>query len=1416
MDDIVLKEANLSITSAPNELGQRTRATLNVVSCTLLKIEVLDTTDTPVQTLEAAAAKQGLTPLFLISLQKLQLDALRKGEPYKTRDALQIVPRGTPEHALDQLKVRADTSQQASWKRVEIDFPAIINRPTGALELYVRVVVTAPEDTSAGWLHFELSLSFPTPTELDGDPSGAWERSVDFPHMNVGTAQEYVALLPGGRAMGLAAPTRKNSSFYELMTTQMGAIYTQRARAGQTQKKDLATMERAAGILLSSDDERGHNKSLLGTLNWVQGTKTRDLDLATRLQLPVFLRTASDGRQEQAHEARFDLSGGDDQGFGGARMRWRLMGFEINAEPRGAERTRVDWEDIAALYRRDLERRDVPFMRPGFEHGGEWFSKDPPRPMRTMSAFTVIPNYGLDGPGEVGPKGKHLATAQMLEINPFRVRPMGNLADTDGVPGAETGAPHAGESLQHLAYRLSALLSRWHPLGVATATGGGEDPALFSTEAGRVELLYAAINEYVWEHYPIGGSPEIRDRLDIGGELSWDGPSVVRPPDGAPLGVVARALPEGGLWTCVVDLFSIGAGLLTRNRYRREVFSDWKEICALDATSAPGVAALSETSVAIAATGGTEAGITFIEVLDAGRGDVPPTTAPMRIPGTENATGRPALVNVGAETLDCHYRTAGDTLMLVRRQRGIWGTPEALPALPEGGFGSAPSATSGEAGRADVVVCDTERRVWHTHRWFSEPWAPWTLVDAELRGWGDPVVFAQRPNRLDLAVRPARREGGGWGPDGGVARWAFGAQMDLECQLWGIEMGGFYRWLGAFPANTDALTGTLDDGVVVPSDKLRRAVEEMRANRCHAMMTTTPQHTFQDRAQMSNLPVPNKDGGMRMSIRAPLPDLVVKATWAETDAPARAFFASRKSPEYPADPKVDELMAAVAAARRRDAWANPLEARGEVDLCPLTRLTTHYLDFVSQNLFGNGLRDTVEYMCLHPASWWCFDPTHQHLDPGEGGLGTDYDRVIGCGPWFFDRMRALMAELRRRAHADQAAAGLQLGFAISHEFEVPDVLIPYVDEIYFNSGSSLDVWTGDACLSPEAELVVPNGAGTRTFRCDPASRIRLAPLYRLVHGARIRSKMTMIFNHPFDPPGYQEILRDEALGPTTMLDPARDGEGLGVSSDAWWDRASADLERACSGCIPGLSTQDLPLGQGAGTYSFRSGQQQIANLRTAIFRLGLAAVLGERTYLQSLWARRSANHRGRLLPYHLPLLELASRAVRLQTTHAATLTEGRMLGHARVYLKAGDGSLSAGRALGAWRFERREFVGVKKLLHYYKKLEGAAPESIEDPLCRDRVSPSPTPCQIDEVVHMVWEDSPERPGLLYALANISNTDHDVKVCFTRGVVRPVDWELTIRSFADGVTTTEPAQLRTWSRTVHLPARSFATLELRPV
>lgn len=1359
----------IQLVSNPNEAGHRTRFTVRLPACVAQHIEVLDAEGTTIHTI----ACQEDVPLFEILLRSIDVNQLRPGGLPAARVTRTLVPAAA---TLDAVGLSADNQDSALWRRIEIKVPTRIAAEGGSQAgPSVTIAMEAAEGPSSGWLHFDLALTFPSSEGF------VWERSIDFPRFNIQDATKYVALLPSGWACGLAVVP--SGYLDSLMTTQMGAIY----------QHDLTTGS-LAGFILSSDDERGHRKRLLLHVGDKDSSGNRIAALASRLHLPVFLAKVGEGL-EAAVEGSFTLSGGDDQGFGGARMHWRLMGFAHHSQ-RPFAKAPVDWEDVAALYRNDLLRRDVAFMRPSAQLGDRTIEKDPPRTFRKMSPHTVLTNYAFEGPAEVGEAGENVEVAQMLEMNPFRVQAMGNLADTDVQPGAMSKPPHPGESLQNLAYRLISLLAEWRFLGVDTATGGGADPILFSVKAGRVDLLYQAINEYVWQHYEATDEGAARDPVDIGGQLGWDGDSVVKPPENRGLGVASRLVAERGAWGRHVELFALSSSGLMRNRWSRGELTGWETVCPMDASGAPGVVML-RNSTLVAGTGGTGPGVAVIEVDVSQAGEV------TRIPGTAGATGRPALACLGTNEIVCLYRM-GSGLFEVRRTDGTWGIPRALPSLPAARFGSSPAACSGEAGRIDVAVCDDERRVWHTHVWSGGAWADWTLIDASVRTWGDPAIHADRPGRIDVAVQPATRDGDQWTPAGGVARWTFASNIDLECQLWGIEMGAPYRWLGGFPATTDVMTGQIEwDGTLTPSNKLRHAVKEMRANRCHPLMTTCPQATPWDMPQMSGLPV--KEGeGLVPAIAAPLPGKLCAATWATTDANARTFNASTITTGHPVDDGVVMLHATIGSSRRMDEGASQTSTppydghvfqQSDLDLCPQPVLTDAYLSDLERYVFPAGMCDAVEYMCHHPDNWWCYDPTHEHSPPAPA---REYDTVIGPGPWYFDRMCELMVGLRTRALRWQKEKGLDLGFAISHEFEVPDVLIPYVDEVYINDSSSIEAWSGPGWVSWDVAL----GDAPK----DPAHRVRVAPLFRYVHAPRIMAKMTMVDNHPFDPPGYWETMREDAKGPLGMLAPERDDD-LGISVKDWRKLAKADLNRACSGFKAGLAPRKV------GGYTFRSGLQQIANLRSAIFRFGVAAVQGERIYISAPYMARGKNHKGRLLPYNVPALEMACRGIAMQATHAVFFRDGRMLGRTRVDVKGTSGAYSAPRAIGAWRVRRRNFAHVAELAAWYAaKRGGSPPQNIIEPSCRGFRDPSPTAPRVDEIVQMVWERD---AGLLYVLANVSNTDRDVRVHFVRGVAQPQDWELTVRVFGDVMEVTGPTAMHLWSVEVRILARSIVTLELSP-
>src|SRR5205085_8112720 len=124
----------------------------------------------------------------------------------------------------------------------------------------------------------------------------------------------------------------------------------------------------------------------------------------------------------------FTLSGGDSYGFGGASMNYRIRAIQVDNVCTCAP---IDWTDIANVYRKWVKaNRQTLFF-------GKELGRTPNGPTDNVSPFTVITNYGIDGP--IAPTiNDPKLPAKWLEIHPIKIGGQTDVLNNDNVSLQDT------------------------------------------------------------------------------------------------------------------------------------------------------------------------------------------------------------------------------------------------------------------------------------------------------------------------------------------------------------------------------------------------------------------------------------------------------------------------------------------------------------------------------------------------------------------------------------------------------------------------------------------------------------------------------------------------------------------------------------------------------------------------------------------------------------------------------------------------------------------------------------------------------------------------------------------------------------------------------------------------------------------
>lgn len=309
-------------------------------------------------------------------------------------------------------------------KEGSIEYHNVPPSPPGYSAIEVRLRFTAPGGPSAGWLDLDIDYTYPdntNPSTFHFDPGlFAWQPTLLYPRIAVANYEtaagdtqnfrDYSLLVPYGDLGQMGGV----GSFSQGMDVQYAALY----KTEEAQPKPYAQ-----GFAMMGTDVRGHDKSVVFNRQGEQG------ELAFLLISPIFLknrRYVEPVTPDAIPRRSFWLTKEDGKGygFGGAYTHYMLRTFRVESVAAGVP---ADWMDVANLYRdwifdpasgRKQYFIDKKFARPQNAGG----------PIDNLSPFTIISNYGLDGP----------MTNEDPKVNPawLEIHPM-----TPPVAGAQPDVP---------------------------------------------------------------------------------------------------------------------------------------------------------------------------------------------------------------------------------------------------------------------------------------------------------------------------------------------------------------------------------------------------------------------------------------------------------------------------------------------------------------------------------------------------------------------------------------------------------------------------------------------------------------------------------------------------------------------------------------------------------------------------------------------------------------------------------------------------------------------------------------------------------------------------------------------------------------------------------------------------------------
>jgi hypothetical protein len=369
-------------------------------------------------------------PLFIIQFSKYDLNNNVLYDPANanTQDFVNYII--DPTQIPGQTQVTIDSANPPHWIVYDHVQPQhfTLNAPPQTFDP-IKVAFrfgapTGPED--AGWIDLDISFSYPSQFALDA-ANFAWQAQLVFPHCRIDKtatvqatdgnvpASEWSVLLPGGDMGRIADIDTSQGPIVHGMPVQLAALY----KSGELLGDNLVS-----GVLFAATDTLGQEKSFL-----YSNVTAQQSELDCYFTSPVHLKTVN-GKPNyvqpiDAADTRFNftLSRGDNYGYGGGKMHYRIKATQVLNYITGAP---TDWTDLANVY-----RKWVKANRPGFF--SKQFSRTPGGPMDNMSPFTVITNYALDGPIS-GTANDPKLPAKWLEIFPIKVDGKTDMPNNDNTP----------------------------------------------------------------------------------------------------------------------------------------------------------------------------------------------------------------------------------------------------------------------------------------------------------------------------------------------------------------------------------------------------------------------------------------------------------------------------------------------------------------------------------------------------------------------------------------------------------------------------------------------------------------------------------------------------------------------------------------------------------------------------------------------------------------------------------------------------------------------------------------------------------------------------------------------------------------------------------------------------------------------
>ncbi|HKY03562.1 MAG TPA: hypothetical protein VJQ56_01665, partial [Blastocatellia bacterium] len=330
--------ATYSIDSLPDG-GLFTRLTIEARTGTLTAVQVYKTGQPPVLV--------DSLPLATNQFCVFNILFVRYDLKVQTNNS---IPLGSVDYSLRQTAT-AQVSQTQAALSLAYNVPAKrYPRPAPAPPLpafggAIPVTVTFRR-SDPGWIEVDLKFDYPPDIESD-DADTAWELRV-FPLrmlLNSESMNSYTALTADGGLTPFGDISQTGP-----VSIEMPVQFTSLFKFG---RNNTTSINHIKGVAFAGTDENGHQKV---THYYRPDAATSAVEF--QLTGPIHLKQGKFVRPVTS--PGYVMSAGDDLGYGGARMTYRIRAFQIEGTAKNAP---VDWHDAAKLYRKWVWTRTATIFR---------------------------------------------------------------------------------------------------------------------------------------------------------------------------------------------------------------------------------------------------------------------------------------------------------------------------------------------------------------------------------------------------------------------------------------------------------------------------------------------------------------------------------------------------------------------------------------------------------------------------------------------------------------------------------------------------------------------------------------------------------------------------------------------------------------------------------------------------------------------------------------------------------------------------------------------------------------------------------------------------------------------------------------------------------------------------------------------